>query len=55
MWALWGFEGNISFGHDAFSLICDVVRGDDLPDVPFESKAYVQTTRAIKVKGGEMK
>jgi len=30
----------------------DVVLGDDLPS---ETKAYVQTTQAIKRKGGEMK
>jgi len=38
----------------SFNNVCrpDVVLGDD---VPSETKAYVQTTRAIKAKGGEMK
>jgi hypothetical protein len=52
---MWGFGGNVSFGYYAFlEYVCrpDVVLGDD---VPSETKAYVQTTRAIKRKGGEMK
>jgi hypothetical protein len=38
----------------SFNNVCrpDVVLGDDLPS---ETKAYIQTTRAIKAEGGEMK
>jgi len=46
-WATWGFGGNVSFGYYAFlEYVCrpDVVLGDD---VPSETKAYVQTTRAM--------
>jgi hypothetical protein len=46
---MWGFGGNIPFDHHAFlEYVCQ-------PDVlPSETKAYLQTTRAIKGKGGEM-